>query len=78
MFKLMKHLMLMFGIISLISIIQIVILFKSPFYKGYEGVVRINMLRLTIASLQLEEYELYIALDAIILLVICGFYVWWS
>ena len=35
MFKLLKHLMLMFGIITIIAMIQIVVLFKSPFYKGY-------------------------------------------
>lgn len=53
MFKLLKHLILMFCAIGVLSIIQMLILLKSPFYTGYDSIVRINLLRLTIASLQL-------------------------
>lgn len=68
----------MFFVIGVISIIQLLILLKSPFYTGYENIVRINMLRLTIASLQLEDYIIYIVLDACILLVASGFLIWWN
>lgn len=78
MFRLLKHLLLMFAIISIIAIVQVIVLFKSPFYQGYESVVRINMLRLTIASLQVEDFEFYVVLDAIIVVVICVFYIWWN
>lgn len=78
MFRLLKHLLLMFAIISIIAIVQVIVLFKSPFYQGYESVVRINMLRLTIASLQVEDFEFYVVLDAIIVVVICAFYIWWN
>ena len=78
MFKLLKHLILMFCAIGVVSMIQMLILLKSPFYKGYESIVRINMLRLTIASLQLEDYDIYIVLDICVVLLTCGFLIWWN
>lgn len=52
MFRIIKHFILVLAIMSIISFIQMLILLKSPYYKNYPDVVRINLLRLTIASLQ--------------------------
>lgn len=51
MFKLLKSLVIIFGILSVLIAVQFILLMKSPYYQGYENIVRLNMLRLTIASL---------------------------
>jgi hypothetical protein len=51
---------------------------KSPYYQGFQNIVRINMLRLTIASLQPEYYNMYIGLDVLSIVIVSGFFIWWS
>lgn len=58
--------------------LQLMLLLKSPFYRGYESIVRINLLRFTISSLQLEDYDVYIGFDILTTLVILVFLVTWS
>lgn len=68
----------MFSIISAIALLQLMLLLKSPFYKGYESIVRINLLRFTISSLQLEDYDVYIGFDILSTLTVLIFLIYWS
>jgi hypothetical protein len=68
----------MFCVIGIISLIQLIFLLISPYYQGFENVVRVNLLRITIASLQSQHYNIYIGLDFAIVLIVSGFLIWWS
>lgn len=77
-FRLLKHLIFMLCCMSLISFVQILMLLKSPYYKNFPDVVRMNLLRFTIASLEPQDYWIYIILDLANLLIFVGFMFWWS
>jgi hypothetical protein len=78
MFRFLKHVIMMFCVIAGISAIQLTMLLLSPYYQGFGDLVRINMLRVTIASLQPQFNTLYVQLDWAIVIVVVGFLVWWS
>ena len=66
MFKLFKHLIILMGIATLLALPQFIILMASPYYSDNNGAVRLNLMRLTLASLQPQHFVFYAGMDLLV------------
>ena len=77
MFKFLRHMLILLVFACLFALPSFAILLQSPYYSHSPGFVRINMLRLTLASLEPEFFNAYVGLDLMATLVfLVGLIVW--